>query len=475
MGPSGDRALPQRVRYTGTVWCPTTANGTWLARRKGTVYFTGNSSWADSPVRPILDDYELLARLTLAVAAEASSRAAQRGLLFLPDELSFGPADPTQEENPEEDPLIKELQESMARAIQNPGSAEAMAPFVMRAQGVTQTSGGAIPTADLIKWIALGPSDRYTEGEMWDKTIARIASSIDMPAELMTGVGGVSHWSAWFLSSEGFSEHTGPTLVRFCNDIASAYLRPEAIRSGIKDAERVTIWYDASAAINHPDETGTALKAHDQLIYSDAYAREKLGAPDSAAPGKDELSRRVAIKLKEFPSEWLPEPQTGSTPPTKGGTGGDVVQGPPTDSTRRAPGTSPPSPQGPSLSAMIAGAAVMQVDRARELAGNRLIRPANQSCEECREKIKDVKPALVAAALGADQVRSLIDGHQTEASLVAGVGTAFADRLIAWGVDGGWPIQLGQMVEQHALRTLYELEVPPLPPGFLAACQKATG
>jgi hypothetical protein len=30
--------------YTGTVWCPTTPNGTWLARRNGTVYYTGNSS-----------------------------------------------------------------------------------------------------------------------------------------------------------------------------------------------------------------------------------------------------------------------------------------------------------------------------------------------------------------------------------------------------------------------------------------------
>lgn len=32
-----------RERYTGKVWCPTTPNGTWLARRRGTVYFTGNS------------------------------------------------------------------------------------------------------------------------------------------------------------------------------------------------------------------------------------------------------------------------------------------------------------------------------------------------------------------------------------------------------------------------------------------------
>ncbi len=29
--------------YSGVAWCPTTPNGTWLARRNGTVYYTGNS------------------------------------------------------------------------------------------------------------------------------------------------------------------------------------------------------------------------------------------------------------------------------------------------------------------------------------------------------------------------------------------------------------------------------------------------
>lgn len=32
-----------RDRYVGTVWCPTTENGTFLARRRGTVFWTGNS------------------------------------------------------------------------------------------------------------------------------------------------------------------------------------------------------------------------------------------------------------------------------------------------------------------------------------------------------------------------------------------------------------------------------------------------
>lgn len=35
--------IQERTTYTGTVWCPTTENGTWLMRRNGQVAFTGNS------------------------------------------------------------------------------------------------------------------------------------------------------------------------------------------------------------------------------------------------------------------------------------------------------------------------------------------------------------------------------------------------------------------------------------------------
>lgn len=40
--PKGQQVC-ETVNYTGKVWCPTTGNSTWLARRNGTVYFTGNS------------------------------------------------------------------------------------------------------------------------------------------------------------------------------------------------------------------------------------------------------------------------------------------------------------------------------------------------------------------------------------------------------------------------------------------------
>ena len=61
--------------YSGVVWCPVTENSTWMARRNGKVYFTGNSVWANEEqtisahVEPALDD--LVGVLTNAVLRAA--------------------------------------------------------------------------------------------------------------------------------------------------------------------------------------------------------------------------------------------------------------------------------------------------------------------------------------------------------------------------------------------------------------------
>jgi len=58
--PGQSPRLGSTVAYTGNVWCPTTSNGTWFARRNGTTYFTGNSimQWVDDSVLGREDFFE---------------------------------------------------------------------------------------------------------------------------------------------------------------------------------------------------------------------------------------------------------------------------------------------------------------------------------------------------------------------------------------------------------------------------------
>ena len=44
------RSNPEWINYEGGVWCPTLENSTWLARRNGTVYFTGNTGWGGEDI-----------------------------------------------------------------------------------------------------------------------------------------------------------------------------------------------------------------------------------------------------------------------------------------------------------------------------------------------------------------------------------------------------------------------------------------
>jgi hypothetical protein len=58
LNPRSDRwsQAMKTVSYTGVVWCPQTANGTWLAKRNETTYFTGNSQGSEWPTVVVLDE-----------------------------------------------------------------------------------------------------------------------------------------------------------------------------------------------------------------------------------------------------------------------------------------------------------------------------------------------------------------------------------------------------------------------------------
>ncbi|MFD0509375.1 DNA methyltransferase [Streptomyces chiangmaiensis] len=52
-GTAGTGSALDRERYTGTVWCPKLPHGTWVARRNGRVFITGNTFPIDLPLRCI--------------------------------------------------------------------------------------------------------------------------------------------------------------------------------------------------------------------------------------------------------------------------------------------------------------------------------------------------------------------------------------------------------------------------------------
>lgn len=429
------------------------------------------SDWADSPIRAVLELYELLHLLTLAAGAEAQSRAAQRGMFYMPDEVTLGGLDAEMgTEDPQADPLYQELIEALNANIRDPGTAGAMAPFWLRGPATFMQGQTPIPMKDLMGWLPLGPDkDSYGAIDKWDKVIQRIAYGLDMPAEMLTGTGEVNHWGGWLLDEQGFRQHVAPLVQAFCADMTSAYLRPAARDAGVGEWERVTLWYDPAGAVNHPDETEVARNLFLDGAGSAEFYRDKAGATEDDAATDDDRAWILALKGKQ--AAEVVEEEDGETAPQDGGTGNDTDE--------EAPETEPSNGNGgggraasAALAFRVLGASDLAVIRARSLAGSRL-RSRAKGCEPCLDAIADVPAHRTASALGHETVSGIITGRATEAQLVAGAADELGATIIPWGVSREWAEQIGERVEQHALRTLYEVDPPPLPAGFAAIVKRA--
>jgi len=94
--------------------------------------------------------------------------------------------------------------------------------------------------------------------------------------------------------------------------------------------------------------------------------------------------------------------------------------------------------------------------------------PRDARCEECQKAIDGVANWDVASALGEDTVRGL----NANGSLVDGTAQECAAVFASMGVTSEWAVELGELVEQHASRTLFQKQPEPFPPGFAVLLRK---
>lgn len=249
---------------------------------------------ADSPARSargVMRELELVNR---KIVSEYLSRLASAGVLLLPDELTF----PVREEfasDPENhpNPLMSEWIEIAATAIQNPGTASAVVPIPLT---------GPAEALDKVQHVDFTLKIDEKIIEKRDSAIKRLATKLDMPAEVLLGMGDVNHWSAWQLEEGALKTHIAPTVELICDALTRGYLKPRLEASG-EDPDAWVVWYDMSELAMRPDRSGNATLAYDRMeLSSEAYRRE-LGFNESDKPGNEEL-RVMALKtiIRTLPS-----------------------------------------------------------------------------------------------------------------------------------------------------------------------------
>lgn len=430
------------------------------------------SWWADAPTRAVLDLFEELLLLQLAVRARAKSRLAGAGILLLAQELDFGSPDGADApEDPQVSPFMARLQKAMVTPIKDPGTAMAVVPLVATIPAEMMENA-----AKLIK--IHDPKETYPEEGLRQECIRRIATGLDMPQEILLGMADVNHWGSWQIDETSYKTHIRPVIQQLCSDLTSSYLRPSAELEEIEGWESLLVGYDAAELVNHPDRGKDAKDLREFGGISLESLREATGFNDSDALDLKSDDGKIWLATQFKDPSLLPEalrPEEATAPEGQLGEPPDE-QGP--------PDTKPQEDEDPQANAeqtaeAVAAAAVAELEenrvaaitaatqfatlRAREVAGSRLRSRVNGDH-------KDVPNVELAQSLGAETVA----GMGLQASGLVQGGTDLYEQVLrsTMDVDADMARRLGELVRAHAAKHLFE-DVPALPETLVSYIRRA--
>lgn len=236
---------------------------------------------ADSPARsarPIMRELELVNR---HITAEYLSRLAMAGLLILPEEASF----PVREEFADEpDALSMEFVEIAAESIREPGHASSIVPLLIRVPA---------EVAEKIRHLDFTVKIDEKIIERRNSAITRLANKLDIPAEILTGMSEVNHWTAWQLDEGALKTHIAPMAELIAHCLTVGYLQPRLAASGEKDVGKWVVWYDLSELAIRPDRSENAVLAYDRGEIDGEALRTETGFSEDDVPEGEVLTTQL--------------------------------------------------------------------------------------------------------------------------------------------------------------------------------------
>lgn len=349
---------------------------------------------ADSPGRGLLPVLRELERLSARVVAQIESRLAGAGLLFLPDNMTF----PIQDDDGSvrKGTSVTEFMQVLARAMITPigdrDSAAAVVPILAQAPA---------ESIEAIRHISLATELDAQTQELREGALRRLALGVDMPPEILLGLGGTNHWSAWEIGEAAVTQHVEPLMGVITDGLAASYFRPALAADNIPDVDRYVIAFDTAELVNRPNRGPDAILLYDRGEINGAALRREHGFSDADAFTAAERRQRDLRELVSQAAlnsetanrlmELLGYVQPGQIPigPTEDGpaqnTGPALPATQPTPEPRSIPARPAAALEGPALIAVQAVAQYAAAS-ALEYAGKRLL-----ACDRSfRGRFKDV-------------------------------------------------------------------------------------
>lgn len=234
----------------------------------------------DSPARAALGDLRELRRIRQYIDATLVSRLAGAGILLIPQEVSY-PTAPGEPDAPH--PFITEVIEVMMTAVREPGTAAAVVPIPIE-----------VPAehADVFKHLTFHTelSDKILD--MRESALRQCAITLDVPAEVLTGMGEINHWGAWQIEDSAVKIHAEPLLELITSALTTGFLHPVLKAQGMEDDEvaEFVIWADTSELSSKPDKSEDAVALYDRGEASGEALRRETGLSEADKPSEDELA-----------------------------------------------------------------------------------------------------------------------------------------------------------------------------------------
>lgn len=436
------------------------------------------SMLADSTMQGVLDVAEELVLLTKSVRARSRSRLAAAGILLVNGKISPPGIDSqAADEDPEEDPFLSVLTEAMMAGIADEGAASAVVPLVVRVD--------MDHLEEAMKLIQIvDPTQLYPETGLRLEAIRRLGIGLDMPPEILLGMGDVNHWGTWGIDEHAWKAHLQPVAQQLVDDLTSAYFQPALREQGVENWQDFVISYDAAKVINHPDRSKDAKDLYDRRAVGKAALRDAGGFDEDDAPTQEELNEMLGVDIRDASLAVYGIPTirgTGGLEPEAGEIEqetGTVDAGTASDEAKKGPPPNPDDEATPAngravvaslLAARVLGASEIALARTRELAGSRLRTFVRDKKEkELYARLSTVRTRDVPSVIGRERALEL--GAPGERELVAGAEQLLGDALVIWGIPEATSNRLASLLAEHAARHLYEENPPPLPLAYENYC-----
>lgn len=256
---------------------------------------------ADSPLRALLNTCEDIMIMRRMIRAIGRNRLAGRGLLLMPSESGL-PIFNDDNDSLGGDSWYDEFTTAMITPIRNEGDASAAVPMV------TEMPGNAI---EQVRWIEFSSAFDENAAKIRDELLETLATGLDLPKEVITGMADLNHWTAWTVDANTFRNHIEPHVLELTDALTCGYLRNYLATSGLDPdvlgewLDRVLFWHDPTELVTSPDMSTSAFAAHAQLVISDDALRRYAGFSEADAPSPEEIEIRMVRNTRNWPVNAL--------------------------------------------------------------------------------------------------------------------------------------------------------------------------